>query len=213
MRLVLASLQDRDVDAWPAERVRDLVGSRRARIGYVSSSVNVERVFFEQKRDYYSDVLGADLSVCVDASSGEADWSALASCNAIHLSGGNTFEFAGWLGTSGRLGDLRRLAESGSVLIGESAGAILCTPSIEIASLCGDERVWPGEATALGLVPFGFWPHYDRGAESQVSGDGARALDGVVFGCPDGGAVVVDGSNVQTYGGVIRLEDGVEVSP
>lgn len=64
----------------------------------------------------------------------------------------------------------------------------------------------------MSLAAFGFWPHYIRGAEREVSDAHRRLLNGVVFGCPDGGAVLIDGSAIETYGGVIRLEDGLEVS-
>lgn len=117
--------------------MRDLVGDAGLRMGFVSSTGDPDGVFYEQKRVYYAEELGAELHVFVDAESGDADWRALAACGAVHLSGGNTFAFQDWLRASGRLAELRRLAQAGSVLIGESAGSILCTPSVEIATLCG----------------------------------------------------------------------------
>ena len=46
-------------------------------------------------------------------------------CDAIHLTGGNTFQFSYWLRERGLDAELKRYAKAGGVLIGVSAGAIL----------------------------------------------------------------------------------------
>jgi dipeptidase E len=207
--LALFSLQDSSADAVCWSRVLELGGGRQQRIGYVASS-NLDRRYYEQTRLYYAEAAGGELSAYVDPSSEDGEWRDVLRCDAIHLSSGNTFGFASWL-SQDRREALRAFAASGRLLIGESAGAILLTPSVEIAALCGDERVVDGDVSGLGLVEFGFWPHYVGGAERRVDAGSRRLLDGRVMACPDGGAVIVGGSLVEVFGDVVRLEDGVAV--
>jgi dipeptidase E len=201
MRLAFYSDQVIDENASIDARVLQLIGVKLPRIGYVSSAPDPSRFYFEQKRSYYQN-RGAELSMYVDAQSDdlERDLRSLCTCDAIHLSGGNTFVFLQWLRARNILPVLRSYAEEDrGVLIGTSAGAILMTPMIETALLCGDVR--PSgftDDTALGLVNFLFWPHYQRGAMPNIALDPRR----LVYGCQDGTGIVVDGTAIELHGAV-----------
>jgi dipeptidase E len=201
MRLALYSDQVIAANAAMDERVLRLVAVRQPRIGYVSSVPDPSRFYFEQKRAYYHR-LGAELTMYVDSESKdlEGDLQTICSCDAIHLTGGNTYTFLRWLRARRVLPILRSYAlNDRGVLIGTSAGAILMTPTIETALLCGDVR--PADFTddeALGLVDFLFWPHYRRGAKLSVPLDPGR----VVYGCEDGAGIIVDGVAVELHGAV-----------
>jgi dipeptidase E len=87
----------------------------------------------------------------------------LLTCDAIHLSGGNTYYFLHWLRVRNLLIRLREYVARGGVLIGVSAGAILMTPNIGSASLCGDMPLeGMTDYAALGLVDFAFVPHLNE---------------------------------------------------
>lgn len=87
---------------------------------------------------------------------------ALLSCDAVHLSGGNTFYFLRWLRRRAMLPVLRDYVARGGVLIGVSAGAILMTPDVSTSALCGDTFVEEfSDPAALGLVDFQFLPHFE----------------------------------------------------
>lgn len=58
---------------------------------------------------------------------------------AIYLSGGNTFTFMDMARKRGLQTILEQYLANGGVLIGASAGSIMCTPSIELAKF-GDEN-------------------------------------------------------------------------
>ncbi len=213
MHLRLALYSDQEVPANAAidERLLTLIGVSRPRIGYVSSAPDPERLDFERKRAYYAH-LGADLCVFLDASDNDLEGTLppLFACDALHLSGGNTFSFLRWLRSRAVLPLLRRYATHGHVLIGASAGAILMTPSVGTASLCGDARD-PALAddTGLDLVGFHFWPHYSEDAETQPSVASCLSAFETLCACPDGSGLIVDGTSIEPIGPVRVFSHGI----
>lgn len=185
------------------ERLLQLIGLAQPRIGYVASAPDPNRFDFENRRAHYAD-LGADLALCVDSDTVNASTvDALFDCDAIHLSGGNTFSFSRWLQKSGLLARLRAHARRGGVLVGVSAGAILMTEHIGTASLCGDVASHPvDEHESLGLLQFGFWPHHVAGAAHRLPTAIGATFRGPICACPDGAGLVVDGSDVEVFGPV-----------
>ena len=130
-----------------------------------------------------------------------------------HLSGGNTFEFLRWLRAFGLLDALRAYAHD-AVLVGVSAGAILMTPDIGSAALCGDERgAEQLDDAGLGLVDFCVRPHFDGSAEAT---EGwlrySSSVSGLVYGVPDGSGVIVNGGVVELVGAVSVAQRGARVT-
>jgi dipeptidase E len=152
---------------------------------------------------YYSEI-GAKLDVYADEVSVSGDCiSQLLQCDAIHLSGGNTFTFAQWLRQSNLFDALIRYVESGRPLIGVSAGAILLTKSIASAALCGDSK--PDDMVderGLSLVQFGFWPHFSGYSGMPSTEDQLQDTYGTLYACPNGCAVLVDEMHVESFGQV-----------
>lgn len=197
-RLALYSDQEPPHHSGLDQRLLQLIGTPRPRIGYVAAEPDPQRYFFQRKREDYA-ALGAELVLYVDADSSAQAWVSLLQCQAIHLSGGNTFFFLDWLRRQGRLPELARYAGEGGVLIGVSAGAILMTPGIASAALCGDERMEGcSDDSGLALVDFHFWPHFGPGPV----GDGTSLPAGNVYGCPDGSGIIVDGERIELFGQV-----------
>ncbi len=186
------------------------VEAQAPRVGYISSSPDPERLYFNDRAVYYAEI-GAQLCVYVDELSSMSDCiPLLAQCDAIHLSGGNTFTFAEWLRGTPLFAALTRFAESGRPLIGLSAGAIILTKSVASAALCGDARSPQiTNETGLALVPFGFWPHFV--GDSEDGSVDARLLHayGTIYACPDGGGVIVNGAQIETFGPVEVLRSDV----
>jgi dipeptidase E len=178
-------------------------------VGYIPSSPDPQRVYYAQRQAYYAP-LGLTLSTyfalgdAYDPSLLPALWA----CDAIHLSGGNTYAFLHRLRQRHMLDPLRRYAARGGVLIGVSAGAILLTPDVTTAALCGD-RPLAGEddLRALGLVAFAFVPHFDdTPAGRSALRAYARERQRTVYACPDGGGVVVRGDQTRCIGEVALIE-------
>ena len=192
------------------QRVLSAVRSNVPRIGYISSSPDPDRLFFRDRVAYYSEI-GAKLDVYVDEESVSGDCiSHLQQCDAIHLSGGNTFTFARWLRQSNLFDALIHYANSGRPLIGVSAGAIMLTKSIASAALCGDLR--PDDVVGeqgLSLVQFGFWPHFSGNRSRPFTEDRLQDTYGTMYGCPNGCAVLVSEMHVESFGQVEVLTSDV----
>ena len=204
LRLALYSDQEIPENAQVDEQMLKLVGVARPRIGYVASQPDPSRFYYDRKRAYYK-ALGATLAPYVDANTSPEDPSVteLLNCDAIHLSGGNTFTFLAWLRQRGLSERLRNFALSGRVLIGVSAGAILLTPSVITAQLCGDELDSSlNDHCALRLAPFHFWPHYnpELGISPEISAVISRTSP--IYACPDGSGILITGNKMDFVGHV-----------
>ena len=160
-RLALYSQQIPTKNPAMNARLLELIGVAKPNIGYISSSPDQDRIYFSPMQSYYAD-LGAKLTAYTDAENAEDSsyLKTLFACDAIHLSGGNTFFFLAWLRRTGL--DKKLIAyAANNCLIGVSAGAILMTHSIETSLLCGDDdSLSDGDHAGFSLVPFNFLPHY-----------------------------------------------------
>jgi len=194
-RLVLYSDGDGPANAPIHRRLLELIGKPNPAIAFVPSGANSDPGWFHAKVAHYA-ALGARMERSFDVDT-DTDLTSLLACDAIHLSGGNTFEFLMRLRRRGMMEVLRDYVEGGGVLIGTSAGAILMTPDIGTSRLCGDQN-WPKltDLSGLGLVDFLFWPHYG----------GSHATGAFpIYACPDGAGIVVEGDAVELFGDVRRL--------
>ena len=192
-----------------------LPGSRPV-LGYLPAGPDPQQRFYRERKAYYSR-LGMDLSVVLDPEgpNSPALLQKLWACGAIHLSGGNTFEFLRWLHQADLLEPLRRYSESGGVLIGVSGGAILLTKDISSARLCGDVppegKVDP---SGLQLVGFHFVPHYVESDASRIAlASFTRDHTGRLYACRDGEGLVVDGDHIRLVGNPVVFESGRRIPP
>ncbi len=127
------------------------------------------------------------------------------SSDIIFLSGGNTFYFLKHLKENGLMEALATAHQSGRVIAGLSAGAILMTPNINTASFpsfdCDENFVGIKSKKALNFVNFEIFPHYIHSARyrsalktySQKSRNGIYAL-------PDGTGIVVTQQSLEVIG-------------
>lgn len=207
-KLVLYSDQMIPETAAIDQRMLSLIGKDYPTIGYMPSSSDPERFFFNQIWAYYA-ALGASVEIYLelDMSFSEETLPALLSCDAIHLSGGNTFYFLRGLKQRAMLPVLRDYVARGGVLIGVSAGAILMTPDISTSALCGDDLVEGSEDhSGLGLVDFHFLPHFEPGAGTAEVAAHQSRFPATLYACPDGGGIVVEGANIELFGEVQKFE-------
>ncbi len=208
MKLVLYSDQEITENHIIDQRLLELIGKPNPTIGYISSH-DPERFYFKQKYDYYVS-LGASLEPYfeLDNSFDRESLAQLLRCDAVHLSGGNTFYFLYWLKERNMLPVLKDYVAKGGVLIGVSAGAIIMTRDISTATLCGDEEPSePTDRSALGLVEFQFLPHFESSsgmvaAISQLQNSNSKTL----YACPDGCGIVINGKDLEIFGQVEKFE-------
>src|SRR5450432_1402622 len=204
-KLVLYSEQRAPSSSAVDARLLALLPTPRGTIGYLPSAPDRERRWFGACERHYACY---DISLEFLGLEDEFDVAKLADLSrfaALHLSGGNTFRFLHWLRARGLIAELQRYAAAGGVLIGVSAGAILMTPDIGSAALCGDAP-YPAlpDNAGLGLVDFELLPHFDgaplqQAALTQLAAESGR----VAYGVPDGSGIVIDGASVQLIGRVV----------
>jgi len=195
-------------------RVMRLIDKDRPRIAYIPAETMGSETDFEKTHSHYAR-LGADLAVFFDPGmeSGPIEWDDVLNCDAIHLSGGDTFAFLTRLRQWQGIPVLRDYVSRGGVLIGVSAGAILMGPSAEPGLLTGDlPESDTMDRSAMGLVDFHFWPHFDP--ERRLSSGQRRLLQRLdhLHACPDGAGIVVDGEAIALFGDVRVTDVTVQTS-
>jgi len=202
-RIVLYSDQEIPENNRVDLKLTGLLSETKKDIAYVASSPEEDRFYFGRKKHYYS-LLGIDLAEYFDQQILESSEARkrLVSYSAIHLSGGNTFVFRNWVFSQGIDLILTQYCHSGGMLIGTSAGAILMTPDISTAVLCGD-AVDQKEATGgLNLVDFLIWPHYEESEEKNINTFSLIDSSKVLFKIPDGSGIVVSNLKTELIGNV-----------
>jgi dipeptidase E len=190
--------------------LKKLFDKTNPRIGYIPSASDPERKYYKERKSFYNQ-LGMDLDVYFEL---DKEWKLdllelLLDCDAIHLSGGNTYYFLHWLRIRNMMDTLIQYVSRGGVLIGVSAGSILMTPDISTSELCGDE-VMEGETdfSGLKLVDFSFVPHF---GDIPVNLDDlkkySRDKQMRVYAAKDSGGIVVVDNEVKSIGDVIEIDE------
>lgn len=172
-------------------------------VGYIASSPDPTREFFQNVVKLYDnfgikDVTYFELEDGFDKQCDEQ----LERNTIIHLSGGNTYRFLFWLKHRSLMSKLRQLAKAGKPMVGVSAGAMLMTPSIETAKLCGDANdVQLTDCASLALVPFLFSAHATHEAsELALAKQISQRQQRKILMCRDSDALYVTGQQHKFFG-------------
>jgi dipeptidase E len=185
------------------------------KIGYIPSGPEPDRRFFRERAAYYARH-GLELCVFYDLDELHAEGyeKKLFECDAIHLSGGHTGGFLTRLKRNGWISKLKKWAVEGGLLIGTSAGAIILTPTIATDALFSGQA--PEDLmneTALGLVPFEFFPHLS--SSSAYLPDLIRYSKHTrrpIIACNDGEGLIVTNGDIECVGHPVWIQNG-EVRP
>jgi dipeptidase E len=199
------------------EALVNLIEPQSSKIGYIPSQTDSHRKYFHKAQKWYSQFGFNDLLYFdVDREFDAAKISELMGCDAIHLSGGNTYYFLNSLRGKGLLPLLRRFLENGGILIGVSAGSLIMSKTIAITQidddLGGDKNdVGLIDLSALGVVNFEFFPHVNKINEEIESRlmEYSRKTGSVIYACDDGDGIVVENDKIDFIGNVKKIENGV----
>ena len=185
-------------------RLMSCLKSSRPKIAYIASAPDPQKQYYSERLRYYQ-LIGAQLVSYYDEYSIFDKESGRGFCcyDAVHLSGGNTYEFLEWIKRIGIFGSLISYAKGGGVLIGTSAGSLLLSPSIDTAALCGDTNSVNIENTeALSLTDFYLWPHYKQCLDKEQINDVGLPSGSEVYCLPDGAGVAMINNEIEIYGDV-----------
>ena len=164
MKLALLSSHDTDKGIEAISKILSSNYDSAKQGAFLASQPDPKLFFYGLVADTYKSI-GYDIDHYLDFEEGYSDESfeKALSCPFIHLSGGNTFRFLKSIKERGAESRLVDYARNGGILIGVSAGAIILTPSIESAFICGDvNTVGLSNLEGLELVSFLFDPHSSK---------------------------------------------------
>ncbi|PKL37032.1 peptidase S51 [Candidatus Peregrinibacteria bacterium HGW-Peregrinibacteria-1] len=185
------------------------------KIGYIPSQSDPTRHFFKRKIEWYQQFGIPDLFYFdLDEEYDEDNIPKLLSCDAIFLSGGNTFTFLSLLKKRSFIPILRQFVDNGGILIGLSAGSILMSESIATTTIDADisddqNCVGLTDLSALALNNFDFFPHFDGNNEIKEKLKTYSKESGkTIYACNDGDGIFVDGKDLHFFGEVWAIKDG-----
>lgn len=191
-------------------------GNRKPKIAYIPSQSDLTRKYFNQKVEWYKQFDITDLLYFdIDQEYNEKKIPELLSCDAIFLSGGNTYYFLNSLKNRDFIPVLKSFVEKGGVLIGVSAGSIMMSKTITVTSIDDDiggdqNTIGLKDFSALGLNDFEFFPHLDiNNIEiTKRLKEYSKTSKSVIYACKDGDGIIIDGDNMQFFGEVLKIENG-----
>lgn len=187
------------------------IAKRGNKVAYISSQPQTgERPYYLSTiRDYQA--IDNDIQVdYFDLSENFSDEQllGLTAYGTIYLSGGNTYVFMDSANKRDLLFVLKKHMEQDGLLIGASAGAIMMTPSIDIASNEDENTPNLEDTTAFGFLDFEFHPHFSNSSEELKYLSQYHKEKGVeIYVCKNGDGLFVSNNQVQLFGTTMKFAD------
>jgi len=186
-----------------ADSLIGLVGKpiSEIKIGLVSTAKNVQYGnadwFVRQFNNLYK--YGFNWIDVIDPSAAGVDYKlALKDVDVILVGGGNTFHLLNQVRLTG-FDELLKTVLEDKVYMGISAGSILATPSIAIASVDnGDENLCGiTDLSGLSLVDFEVSPHTPEDVSMKGNEEYSRTISNVLYTLDDNSAIEVNGKEIK----------------
>lgn len=173
------------------------------KIGYIASMPDPQREYYQQSQQLYAE-LNAEMTVYLELESefNQQALDTLLTCDVIHLSGGDTQRFLNAIKQRQLIEPVKEFAANGGAMVGVSAGAMLLTPSIASAILCGDKIEGSHAAlTALNLVPFHIAPHFEIAQLNDANfNQQLKTLKSAAYLCSDDDALLLTADKLVIFG-------------
>ena len=180
------------------------------KVGYIASAPDPTREYFSQTQQLYRS-LNAELESYLELGSDYCHEAlqTLLSCDVIHLSGGDTQRFLQAVKRRNLINVLRSYVKNGGAIVGVSAGAMMLTPSIASAALCGDSLEPQSTAQqALNLIDFQFVPHFSSAQLTEPKfQQQLQTLAGPIYLCTDNDALVKVDEELFVYGNPLLIKN------
>lgn len=181
------------------------IKKRGNRVAYISSEPQTgEKPYLQSTIHDYSVIspgVQVDYFDLSDAFS-DNDLLNLKKYRTVYLSGGNTFIFMDSARKRNLYPILKEHGENGGLLIGASAGALMMTPSIRLASIADENIPELTDYSGFSFVDFAFHPHYVGSPEEEsflrVHYNTAKTL----YACKDGSGIFCSNEEIKTFGDV-----------
>ncbi|MEH7331910.1 Type 1 glutamine amidotransferase-like domain-containing protein [Neobacillus drentensis] len=208
LNLVLLSDFSKKNNLQLEERIKELILVKSFKLGYFPSQSDKEKKYFAAAKKYFRSLdINEFLYFDVDEEYDETLLRELESCDGLYLSGGNTFYFLKNLQKRNLLGKLNEMAINGKLLIGVSAGSLLMSKTIKIASYIDENFVHLEQLNALNLIEFEFMPHWNT-QKNQLPELLAYSKQKTIYTCNDGDGIIITGDHIEFYGKINEIRNG-----
>lgn len=176
---------------------------RGNRVAYISSEPQIgERPYYQSTIHDYSVIspgVHVDYFDLSDAFS-DRDLVKLKEYGTIYLSGGNTFIFMDSTRKRDLYPILKEHGESGGLLIGASAGALMMTPSIALAVDVDENSPGLTDLSGFAFVDFIFHPHYINSSEEKDFLRTHCDATKKTYVCKDGDGMYYSDGDIKLFG-------------
>jgi len=131
----------------------------------------------------------------------------------IHLAGGNTFYFLYQLKKKRLINKLKDFYKNGGHIHGVSAGAIILSQTIDMASLPDFDRdeneINLNDWSGLKINDFHFFPHFKNSKRyTDPLLKFSKEKKTKVFAATDGSGILKNGQNLESYGRIFQIKSG-----
>ncbi len=208
MNIFLLSMTD-SLDPELQKSIKSEIEKRGNKVAYISSEPQVgdQPYYLSTIKDYHA----INKNIQVDYFDLSENFSnekllGLADYGTIYLSGGNTYVFMDSANKRKLAPFLKKYLEAGWLLIGASAGAIMMTPSIDLAGYADENTPQLKDATSFGFVDFEFHPHFSNSTdENEYLSEYKKKKNVEVYVCENGDGMFVSGQNVRLFGNTSKF--------
>ncbi len=205
MKIFLLSMTDNLVPELSL-KMKEEIDNKGGKIAYISSeSQSGDRSYYLSTVIDYSVIAPAVVVDYFDLgdSFSDSQIASLQDYKIIYLSGGNTFTFMNDARKRGLKNILETFLNNDGLLIGASAGSIMCTDSIEIALDSDENKVGMTDFSGFGFVNLTFYPHFDASDHHDLVLEKYQKKNGgEIIACEDGAGLFIDGTERYFYGNV-----------
>jgi len=186
-----------------ATSLEELVGKKAAEItiGFIPTAKNVEpdnAAWLVKKLTQIFKYGFVNVDI-VDPSAADVNWKvALEHKDVILVGGGNTFHLLKQVNESGFSAWIHERAKD-KVYVGISAGSIIATPDIGVASVGEADENLPqlNDLSGLSLVDFEVSPHSPESVTHNENAEYAKVISNTLYAYDDNSAILVDGDRVS----------------
>lgn len=194
--------------------IKELIGHKPFKLAYIPSQTDKKRIYFERVKPEFM-ALGVTefLYFDVDEEYQETKLEEFKSCDGVFLSGGNTYSFLKNLQEKNIIIHIKQMALEGKLLTGVSAGSIIMSKTIKIASFYDENEVHLEQLDGLDLVDFEFMPHWDE-TEQLMEKLLSYSLhqEASIFTCADGDGIVITDNHIELFGAINEIRRGKNIT-
>lgn len=196
----------------PDPSIADLLKSwftNQTKIGYIPSSSDPTRKYFKETENWLRAIqsgIKVDYLEIHDGKKWEFD--SVKDYNHFFISGGNTYHLLDGLRRSGMGNVIKKISrETDRGILGVSAGGIVLTPDIRSATAENDLGI--KDHDGLGLVDFGFCPHFKENDETifqEINTFFDETKIEKVYALPEYSGMLYDNDLLKPLGEVFLIE-------